>query len=79
MADKKADTFETKMARLEAIVGELERGDPELSRVVDLFKEGKTLARECEAMLKVAQGDIDRAMEGAPARAGTADNDELPF
>jgi len=62
MSDKQPTTFEAKIARLEAIVKELEGGNVELDRAVTLFQEGKRLSRECEGLLKVAQEQIDRAM-----------------
>ncbi|HTZ55697.1 MAG TPA: exodeoxyribonuclease VII small subunit [Candidatus Acidoferrum sp.] len=54
--------FDAKLARLEAIVKQLESGDPSLDDAVKLFKEGKTLAAECEALLKSSQEQIDAAM-----------------
>jgi exodeoxyribonuclease VII small subunit len=77
MAEKPA-TFEQKIARLEAIVRELDNGNVELDKAVALFKEGKTLATECEELLKGAQDQINRAME-QPAQASPGDEDEVPF
>ncbi len=54
--------FEAKLARLEAIVKQLEAGDVPLDDAVKLFKEGKTLAVECETLLKGSQEMIDAAM-----------------
>jgi len=54
--------FEAKLARLEAIVKQLEGGDVPLDEAVKLFKEGKTLAVECENLLKGSQELIDAAM-----------------
>jgi exodeoxyribonuclease VII small subunit len=68
--EKKADEFETALARLDAIVAELEAGNLPLDRSVDLFKEGKDLARRCDALLKDAQSKIDAAGNGA----ATAEN-----
>jgi exodeoxyribonuclease VII small subunit len=61
MADALPQTFEAKLARIDALVKELESGTVELQRAIELFKEGKTLARECEDLLKSAQEQIDRA------------------
>jgi exodeoxyribonuclease VII small subunit len=76
-------TFEEKLDRIDAIVKELEGGRTDLERAIELFKEGKTLSRECEAMLKSAQAQIDSAMSGgdAAARDGAAEElaGELPF
>lgn len=77
MAEKQ--TFEAKVARLEQIVAELEGGKVELDKAIELFKEGKTLSRECEALLRTAQAQIDRAMNGAPVPAAEASDDEVPF
>jgi exodeoxyribonuclease VII small subunit len=78
MADQTPGAFEQKIARLEAIVKELENGNVELDRAVALFKEGKALAGECEELLKGAQSQIDRAMEQTPGTAPVSD-EEIPF
>jgi exodeoxyribonuclease VII small subunit len=67
MADKLPSSFEEKLARIDAIVKELEGGTVELGRATELFKEGKTLARDCEALLKTAQEQIDKAVSGEQA------------
>jgi exodeoxyribonuclease VII small subunit len=86
MTDKLPKTFEQKLARIDAIVKELEGGTVELQRATELFKEGKLLARECEALLKSAQEAIDEAMAEPQSGAGNAGaaavpdlDDELPF
>jgi len=58
--------FDTKLARLEAIVKTLESGEPSLDDAVKLFKEGKALAAECEQLLRGAQEQVDRAMSETP-------------
>jgi exodeoxyribonuclease VII small subunit len=70
MADAPQVTFEAKLARIDEIVQQLETGSVDLQRATELFKEGKTLARECDALLKTAQEQIDRAAgrEDASAR-----------
>lgn len=55
-------SFEEKLDRIDAIVKELEGGKVELDRAIELFKEGKVLARECETILRGAQTQIDAAM-----------------
>ena len=75
-------TFESKLERIDAIVKELESGDTKLDRAVALFKEGKELARECEALLKTAQAQVDDAMsEPAGGRREKLDelDDQIPF
>jgi exodeoxyribonuclease VII small subunit len=61
MSNGLPQNFEAKLARIDAIVKELESGNVELQRATELFAEGKTLARECEELLKVAQEQIERA------------------
>lgn len=63
MSNGLTQTFEEKLARIEAIVKELEGGTVELQRATELFKEGKALSRECEALLKTSQDEIDRATQ----------------
>ncbi|HZV77225.1 MAG TPA: exodeoxyribonuclease VII small subunit [Candidatus Babeliales bacterium] len=75
-------SFEAKLDRIDAIVKELEKGDTKLDRAIILFKEGKALARECEALLKNAQAQIDEAMSerqpGKPSEERRLD-DQIPF
>jgi exodeoxyribonuclease VII small subunit len=78
-------SFEAKLDRIDAIVKELENGDTKLERAIVLFKEGKVLARECEALLKSAQTQIDEAMAEPQAansgKRGKNDevDDQIPF
>jgi exodeoxyribonuclease VII small subunit len=84
MSDGGAD-FEAKLDRIDAIVKELENPDTKLDRAIALFKEGKVLARECEALLKSAQTQIDEAMSerqrGKPADDAKREevDDQIPF
>jgi exodeoxyribonuclease VII small subunit len=67
MAENKAATFETSLKRLEEIVHALENDSVTLDRSVELFQEGRELARRCEGLLKTAQDTIDAAIAGPPA------------
>ena len=60
----KSGEFETALARLEAIVKQLEAEEVGLDQSVELFKEGKALARTCETLLKAAQEAIEAANNG---------------
>ncbi|HXO17999.1 MAG TPA: exodeoxyribonuclease VII small subunit [Candidatus Dormibacteraeota bacterium] len=77
--------FEAKLDRIDAIVKELENPDTKLDRAIALFKEGKVLARECEALLKSAQAQIDEAMSepksANPNERSKSDelDDQIPF
>lgn len=83
MSGRLPQTFEAKLARLDAIVKELEGGTVELQRATELFKEGKALSRECEALLKSAQEQIDEATaetRSTDARRNAEESDgALPF
>ncbi len=56
MAEKK---FESALARLEEIVGELEKGDIPLDQSLKLFEEGVKLARICQARLQEAERKVE--------------------
>jgi exodeoxyribonuclease VII small subunit len=62
MNNDSSSSFESKLARIDAIVKELESNQVPLDRAIELFKEGKDLTRQCEALLKNAQEQVDRAM-----------------
>jgi len=70
MGDALPGSFEEKLARIEGIVKELEAGNVDLGRATELFKEGKTLARDCEQLLKGAQEQIDTAVAGSENAPG---------
>jgi exodeoxyribonuclease VII small subunit len=70
MTEKKATGFEDSLERLEAIVKLLESDEVTLEQSVDLFKEGRELARRCEAMLASAQQSIETAVNGTGAAGG---------
>lgn len=55
---KKAQTFETAMARLEEIVGILENGGASLDETMALYTEGAKLAAVCSEKLEKAQQTI---------------------
>ena len=57
MAGKKMN-FEQAMARLEQIVGLLERGEAPLEESLALFEEGTTLMRSCSALLDQAEQKV---------------------
>ncbi|MBO5340957.1 MAG: exodeoxyribonuclease VII small subunit [Oscillospiraceae bacterium] len=57
MAAKKLN-FEQSMARLEEIVGLLERGEATLEESLTLFEEGTKLMRECSALLDKAEQKV---------------------
>lgn len=58
MAGRKKQTFEQAMARLEEIVGQLERGDAPLEESMVLFEEGTRLSALLHEMLENAEQKI---------------------
>ena len=58
MKKKKTLDFEAQMQRLQAIVEELEQANLPLDRNVELYREGRTLARSCKKLLDNAHNDI---------------------
>ena len=59
-------SFEKTLARLEEIVGLLERGEAPLEEGLVLFEEGVALTRRCQELLAAAEERIQRlAAEGS--------------
>lgn len=53
-------SFEEALARLEAIVQQLERGDVPLEKSIDLYAEGDRLRAQCQKRLEAAQARIEQ-------------------
>lgn len=51
--------FETSLATLEQIVGQLESGDLPLERSLELFEDGVALARRCQSQLQDAERKVE--------------------
>ena len=58
MAKKQSPGFEEQLERLQAIVAELEGMDLPLEKNVDLYKEGRRLAKSCKALLEQARHEV---------------------
>ncbi|MBD5084390.1 MAG: exodeoxyribonuclease VII small subunit [Clostridiales bacterium] len=69
MAVKK-QSFEESMARLEAIVAQLEKGECGLDQSLKLFEEGAKLAGQCEELLDKAEQKVNLLL---------ANDQEVPF
>ncbi len=81
MARKEAPepTFEQALGRLEEIVRELEEGQGDLERSLELFEEGVGLTRLCGRKLDEAQRRIEVLMEEegkGPRPLGLGDEEE---
>ncbi len=53
-------TFESALARLEAVVREIEGGKAPLDKTLALFEEGKTLVEYCEKVLTEAEQKVTK-------------------
>ena len=51
-------SFEEAMKELEAVVGQLERGDVALEASIDLYERGAKLKKRCETLLKSAEEKV---------------------
>ena len=60
MNDKKVSemSFEDAMAELEAVVGQLERGDVPLEDSIKLYERGAALKKRCQEKLKEAEEKV---------------------
>ena len=57
--------FEENIARLEEIVGALEKGDAQLADSLKLFEEGTKLVNECGKLLDEAEQKVVKLSKGA--------------
>lgn len=73
MAGKKLN-FEQSMARLEEIVGLLERGEAPLEDALALFEEGTKLMRSCSELLDKAEQKVTLLKVGAEGQP-----EQVPF
>lgn len=55
--------FEASYARLEQLVGEMERGDLPLEELLKRFEEGVELVKHCRGFLKQAQLRVEQYIE----------------
>jgi exodeoxyribonuclease VII small subunit len=82
MATNESGEFEKALARIDAIVKQLEGGSVDLDESVKLFREGRELSRRCEELLKNAQAAVEAAANDAPRANGPAaapPPGQLPF
>ena len=56
--------FERAMTRLENIVEELERGDLDIDKSLEIFEEGIKMSRLCSKKLNEAEAKIEKLSKG---------------
>lgn len=69
-ADIAALSFEQALSELERIVAELESGNSDLERAVEVYKRGALLRGHCEAKLKAAQLKVETIILGPGGSVG---------
>lgn len=74
--------FEKAMSRLEKIVEELERGDLDIDKSLEIFEEGIKMSRVCSKKLNEAEAKIEKLTKGKKGEITTelfpieSENDE---
>ena len=74
--DLSQTSFEAALRELEAIVADLESGQAELERSIDLYERGSRLKAHCESRLRQAQLRVEKIVVspgGEASRAEPAD------
>ena len=56
--------FEKAMTRLESIIEELERGDLNIDKSLEIFEEGIKMSRVCSKKLNEAEAKIEKLTKG---------------
>ncbi len=80
MTDTPVDqmTFEQAMKELEAVVGQLERGDVALDQSIALYERGAALKKRCEDELKRAEEKVAAiTLDSGGQPTGTTPVEEL--
>ena len=75
---KKEMTFEESLARLDAIVKQMEQGNVPLADALGLFSEGTSLIKTCGEMLDRAEMQVvqlTKSADGTPAETEYVRND----
>ncbi|MCF6408394.1 exodeoxyribonuclease VII small subunit [Pseudalkalibacillus salsuginis] len=63
MEEKKDQSFEEAMVKLEEIVGKLEEGDVPLEESIRLFQEGMKLSKLCHDKLQDVEKQMDELLK----------------
>lgn len=58
-------SFEESLAELETIVRQLEKGDVELEKSIEIYERGAELKKHCEARLKSAELKVEQIVQGS--------------
>ncbi|MEM8539661.1 MAG: exodeoxyribonuclease VII small subunit [Pseudomonadota bacterium] len=69
LADPKTMSFEIALKELESIVDQLERGDVELEKSIEIYERGEALRNRCDELLKSAEMKIEKIKSGRDGQA----------
>ena len=64
-------SFEEALAELETIVRQLEQGDVELEKSIEIYERGAALKKHCEARLKSAELKVEQIVQGGDGEPKT--------
>ncbi|MAK64147.1 exodeoxyribonuclease VII small subunit [Maricaulis alexandrii] len=70
-ADIASLSFEQAAAELERIVQQLESGEVELERSIEIYERGAALRAHCEAKLKTAELKVEKIVKGEDGQPAT--------
>lgn len=70
-ADIQKMSFEAALAELEEIVRQLESGEAELEKSIELYERGNHLKAHCETRLQAAQAKVEKITLAADGSVGT--------
>lgn len=88
MGEKKEEIkFETAMKRLEKIVEELEKGELDIDKSLEIFEEGIKMSRVCSKKLSEAEKKIEKLTRNDKGELiaelfpveDEKENDDIPF
>jgi len=71
-ADIATLSFEKALAELEGIVRQLESGEVELERSIEIYERGAALRAHCDSKLKSAELKVEKIVRGEDGEPATA-------
>ena len=66
MATKKKETYSQAMARLEAIMSQIDDNELDIDQLADRIKEANEIIAFCNAKLTKAEAEIENLLAGKP-------------
>ncbi|WP_339335146.1 exodeoxyribonuclease VII small subunit [uncultured Maricaulis sp.] len=70
-ADIATLSFEKALAELEGIVRQLESGEVELERSIEIYERGAALRAHCDSKLKAAELKVEKIVRGEDGQPAT--------